>query len=377
VASFKKLETGWQYRVSYKKDGKYKTKSANGFSTKKEAQIAAAAVDQQLHKGYNINAGDKLFRVYFEEWYEIYRKGKKSKDNDNDIRRAVEFAAKAFPDTKLKELTRDEYQKALNHFGKDRASATVKKHHTYMKACLQDAIQDGVIFKDPTYRVIAKGLKDPKQEELKYLNYKDTVKLIGVITEGIKPTYISRYIILFGLATGCRYSEIIGLTWDCIDFKNKTVKIEKTWDYKYTEDFSNAKNYQSKRVITIDDDTLVYLKQLKHHQNQFFLRNGLKNEKNLVFMNENFELVSNNAVNKTLRKFCKKVNIKEITCHGLRHTHASILLYQNINIKYVSRRLGHIDITTTLKVYQHVLDELSQRENDVVSHTIKKMYAGG
>lgn len=129
-------------------------------------------------------------------------------------------------------------------------------------------------------------------------------------------------------------------------------------------------------MITIDSDTLSFLKQLKKKQNEFFLRNGLKNENDLVFLNENLELVSNNAVNKTLKKFCAKIGATEITCHGLRHTHASILLYQGINVKYVSRRLGHIDIATTLHVYQHIIDGLSQRESTVVSDTMHSIYAG-
>lgn len=97
-----------------------------------------------------------------------------------------------------------------------------------MRSCLRDAIQDGIIYKDPTYKVIAKGNVSKKDEELKYLNYNDSVQLVKVLIEDIKPTYISRYIILFGLATGCRFSEIIGLVWKNVDFKNQTVKIDRT-----------------------------------------------------------------------------------------------------------------------------------------------------
>ncbi|MEA1130522.1 tyrosine-type recombinase/integrase, partial [Klebsiella pneumoniae] len=61
------------------------------------------------------------------------------------------------------------------------------------------------------------------------MNYQESIHLLHEILEGIKPTYTSRFIILFGIATGCRFSEIIGMTWDCIDFKNKTVKVNKTW----------------------------------------------------------------------------------------------------------------------------------------------------
>ncbi|EMF0149757.1 site-specific integrase [Enterococcus hirae] len=376
MASFKKLASGWQYRVSYKdKDGKYRTKSANGFDTKKEAQLAAAEIESRYSKRYSIKDGDKLFKDYFRNWFEVYRKGKLSKDNDGDIRRAVEFSERYFPDTKLKELTREEYQKALNDYGQDHATASVKKHHTYMRAAIKDAIEEGIIFRDPTYRVTAVGKKAPKHEELKYLNYADSIKLIHALLENLKPEYTSRFIILFGLATGCRFSEIIGMTWKNVDFKDKTVNIKQTWDYKYTDGFSNTKNYQSKRTITIDDDTLSLLKKLQLHQKQYYLKSGLKNENDLVFLNDSMELVTNTAVNKVLRKFCKKVGVTEITCHGLRHTHASILLYQGINIKYVSRRLGHKDIVTTLQTYQHILDEMEQKESNVVNNLMKQMYS--
>lgn len=375
MASFKKLKTGWQYRVSFKDvDGKFRTKSENGFSTKKEAQLAAAEIENRYSKGYSIKAGEQPFPKYFRNWYETFRKGKKSIDNDNDIRRAVEFSERFFPNTILKDLSRDEYQKALNKFGKDHATATVKKHHTYMKMALKDAIEEGIIFRDPTYRVNAVGQIPSKDESLKFLSYDESVNLVKTLIDGLRDDYLSRFIILFAMASGCRYSEIIGLTWDRINFKEKTVRIDRTWDYKYTNDFSNTKNYQSRRVITIDDNTLELLKRLKKHQSKYYLKSGLRNNKKLVFLNDDMELVSNNAVNKVLRKFCRKIGTTEITCHGLRHTHASILIYQGVNIKYVSRRLGHLDIVTTLQTYQHILDEMEQKESTVVNDLISKMY---
>ncbi len=85
--------------------------------------------------------------------------------------------------------------------------------------------------------------------------------------------------ILLGIATGMRYAEILGLTWNCIDFEDKTVRVEKTWDYVYKQDFSNTKNYQSMRLITVDDFTLDLLKQLKKHQREYYFGRILKNEK--------------------------------------------------------------------------------------------------
>ncbi|GAC90703.1 hypothetical protein KN10_1139 [Anoxybacillus flavithermus NBRC 109594] len=222
--------------------------------------------------------------------------------------------------------------------------------------------------------MIIKGEVETKSEELKYLNFDEVKKLVAEIKKDMKPRYISRYIILFAIATGARFSEIMGLTWDCVDFKNKTVTINKTWDFKDKNDFSDTKTFDSKRTITIDDETLNMLKELRKHQNELAMKTGLRNTKNLVFINSKMEIVTNNAVNKTLRALCKKIGIKTITCHGLRHTHASMLLYKGVNIKYVSRRLGHKDIVTTLQTYSHVLDEMEQKESRQVDLAMEELY---
>lgn len=164
---------------------------------------------------------------------------------------------------------------------------------------------------------------------------------------------------------------------DCVDFDNKTITINKSWDYRDTNDFSDTKTFDSKRTITIDNETcemLKVLKDLKKVQNKNALKSGLRNNKNLCFVNTKMELVTNNAVNKTLKSLCKKVGAREITCHGLRHTHASMLLYRGVNVKYISRRSGHKDIVTTLQTYSHVLDEMEQKESRQADDTMEAIY---
>ncbi len=98
------------------------------------------------------------------------------------------------------------------------------------------------------------------------------------------------------------------------------------------------------------------------------------NPLNLVFCSEQQTPISNNGINKTLKKICQHLNIQTITCHVLRHTHGSVLLYHNLNIKYVSRRLGYKEIVTTLQIYSHVLDELEQTENRKVDAVMEELF---
>ncbi|MEB8704686.1 site-specific integrase, partial [Bacillus cereus] len=113
---------------------------------------------------------------------------------------------------------------------------------------------------------------------------------------------------------------------------------------------------------------------LQTYQKEHALKTGLRNTKNLCFINNQMEIITNNAVNKVLKKICARCNVKPITCHSLRHTHASILLYNGVNIKYISRRLGHKDIVITLQTYSHVLDEMEQKESRIVDQTMLNLF---
>lgn len=365
MAHYRKLKTGWQYRVPYKEDGKHKHKSGNGFATKKEAQLAALKVENMLQRGQKVN-DDSEFIEYFNNWYEVFKKDKHSQKNNRDILLAINTSKKFFKHTKLKDIDRQMYQKFINWYGKDHATATVRKVHIYTKGCLLDAIEEGLIHKNPTHKIVAKGTVAERDERSKYLNKSETVKLINELKNKIKPQWQSRYIILVGLATGLRFSEILALAWSDINFKEKTVKVTKSYDYTHTKQIQKTKTESSKRVISIDDDTLKLLKEYK-------LATQISNSK-YVFLTKDLTSLSNNAVNKSLKKACIRAGITEITFHSLRHTHCSLLIYQGINIKYISKRLGHSSISITYQVYGHVLDELEQRESSKVDEMMQLLY---
>lgn len=374
MASIQKVNGKWRYRVSYKEGGKFKTKTKGGFRTKRECEIAAAELEKKLHGGYDISAADQFFPEYMRNWFEIYKKGKYSKGHEHNIELSVRLVEKHFAGVRMKDITRDMYQKFLNEIAVKYTTATVRKRHTYIKECLKMAQEEQIITKDPTYKVTIKGHKETKSEELKYLNIEEVKKLVKEIKTNMQPRYISRYVILFGIATGARFSEIMGLTWDCVDFKNKTVTINKAWDFRDKNDLGNTKNFASVRTITIDQDTLNMLRELKKWQSEHSLKTGLRNKKNLVFINTKMEVVTHNAVNKTLKNLCRKIGIQEVTTHCLRHTHASMLLYNGVNVKYISRRLGHKDILTTLQTYSHIIDEMEQKGSRQVDETMKEIF---
>ncbi|WP_244961040.1 site-specific integrase [Bacillus paramycoides] len=163
---------------------------------------------------------------------------------------------------------------------------------------------------------------------------------------------------MFLSRTGLRIGECLALQWDDIEFDKKQVYINKTLittQRNHPIKFGPPKNKSSIRTITLDDSTLVLLKQVKIEQTKNTLRNGkYYQDYNFVFTNEDNSCMLQASTLVFLKEACKKSGFEYITLHGFRHTHAVHLLQSGANIKYVSERLGHSTINMTADVYLHV-----------------------
>lgn len=198
---------------------------------------------------------------------------------------------------------------------------------------------------DFTRDAVITGTK-PKKPEEKHLNYFESRLLLKELYKRLDQGLIY-YLLLLGLTSGMRFGEMVGLTRKDFDFEKNEIKINKTWGYtrRMEEGFGDTKNEQSIRVIKIDKKTMTAFKQL--------FDSTPENIHKLVFYSpkSKYKVISNGGANKILKNLLSTLKIESITVHGLRHTHASILLYQKVSIYYVSERLGHGDIETTLSYY--------------------------
>ena len=147
-----------------------------------------------------------------------------------------------------------------------------------------------------------------------------------------------------------RFAECLGLTWDSIDYKNKVLVVDKTWNYKTNLDFGSTKTKSSIRKIPLDDETL---RLLKVYQKEHWIHN----KDNRIFSN-----ISNNAVNKTLRYIVGR----NVHAHSLRHTYASFLISKHVELLSISKILGHENMNITIEVYAHQLKELEEASNSEV-----------
>ncbi len=375
----------WHFRVNRTVNGKRLPINSNGgYRLRSVAKEAAQEIEDQIKHGTYQEPTDQTFDRYYEEWFHTFYEGKKSEANDNHYRSALKKIKKYFPNKKIADISRADYQNFLNEFGKDHAPATVLKSHVYIAKCFHEAYHFGAISIDPTYEVSLTGNTSlEKDESHKFMNLDDFKTLIQYTYTHLDPRRVTNYIILVMANTGMRFEEADGLTWDCIDFDNATIKIDKTWNYtKKPYGFGPAKNQSSMRSIHVDKQTLGVLRKLKLVNDKRKLIRPDYNPNNLLFIRpENGLPISNDGLNSQLSSICKKLGIisegqQSYTSHALRHTHASMLLYQNRDITYVSKRLGHENVTTTYKTYVHVLKEVSARNDSALDGIVTDLING-
>ena len=166
--------------------------------------------------------------------------------------------------------------------------------------------------RDPTRKAIIKG-KTPRAKKIKYLNQFELHTLIANLD--IKEEANWDWLILLVAKTGMRFSEALAITPADFDFSRQTLSISKTWDYKGEGGFLPTKNKSSVRKIQIDWQIVVKFSELVK---------GLPDDKP-IFVGKS--KIYNSTVNDILTRHCKKCGISEISIHGLRHTHASLLLF--------------------------------------------------
>lgn len=357
MAYFRQRDNGWEYRISYKApDGKYRQKSKGGFKTKKLAQAAALETERKLSKKIFVDE-KQTFLEYYQSWAKIHKKPNVSPVTWKKYEHTASKIKFYFKDTKFNAITNSMYQQVINQFSSTHTQETVEKFHYQVKSAVKMAVHEGIIDRNFCDFAIIRSSVEPTPKESKFLEIDEYTSLIECAGQNIQ--YHSYAIIYLIAVTGMRFAEALGLTWDDISFESKTVDVNKTYNYNTTFDFAPTKNTNSMRKIPIDDHTIKLMKVYKE-------KYAVVDDKGRVFGS-----VSNTAANKTI----KKIVGRNVHVHSLRHTYASYLITQGVELISISQLLGHENLNITLKVYAHQLEELRDRNNDKVRDIFKKFGA--
>ena len=301
-----------------------------------------------------IEEKSELFYIYYEKWIHIYKEGAIRDVTMRKYEITLLWLKRLVPNLRLSQLNRISYQQLLNDYAEFHERQTTMDFHHQIKAAVLDAVDEGLIDRDPTRKAIIKG-RSPRIKKIKYLNQFELHTLL--VNLKLMSEINWDWLILIIAKTGMRFSEALALTPKDFDFSHQSLIVDKTWDYKGNGGFLPTKNRSSVRKIQLDWQTIIKFSELIK---------GLPEDKP-IFVNGR---VFNSTINGVLERYCKKLEIPVISIHGLRHTHASLLLFAGVSIASVARRLGHASMTTTQKTYIHIIQEMENRDIDLVMRSM-------
>ena len=224
----------------------------------------------------------------------------------------------------------------------------LKTIYNQLTAIFNYAIRFHNLDKNPCHTAGSIGKKDA--DEMQILSLQEFNKMIDCVTDKENKFF---YIILFW--TGMRKGELLALTYEDVDFENKTIMINKNFQIVKREKLiTDPKTPRGRRVIAVNDIVLNCIKEL-------WSTSYKPNKTDKIFY------LSKDSLKRQLDTACKKAEVPRIRVHDLRHSHASYLLSNGVNIVILSRRLGHEKVQTTLNIYCHICPSSEDRLNDVLN----------
>ncbi|RDY88553.1 site-specific integrase [Bacillus amyloliquefaciens] len=379
MASFRKRGSTWQYRIKHKDPLTHEQieVSKGGFKTKKEAQLAARQEELRLNSDLEINGGDVLLKHYLKDWLTEYKQGTVRKNtyilHERNVKTKI---LPYFKDIKLKDIKPLRYQKFINHLAEQGYSKrTIEIIHGTMFNALSTAVKPLKKLEENPCEGVTIPKIPKKKEKLAYINSDDISFFLKIARQD---NYL--YYIFFKtlLETGMRKGEAAALQRKDIDLKNNYIHINKSLDFQVKEGeerFGETKTYESERRIKISNslakELTVHMKYL--NDNRIVFNEVYEHELDLVFCREDGKPLPKSTLFNALNRILKKAGLNKMPIHGLRHTHAVLLLESGATMKFVQERLGHKNITITSDVYSHISEKLENSSVDGYEEYMKSL----
>ena len=370
-----RLRVSWGYtgdgkRIIYKKTVETKNKT--------EAEKELALFIAEIETGQALSAKKMRFRDYSEFWINNYAIPNLSPKTYERYRsmlklRILPYLGNMYLDKIQPMQLMYLYQKLSNctyirkNIKHKLSNKTILEHHRLLHSMFQQAVYWQMIAYNPASRV-----RPPKSQKPS-INFYDDTQTIALIKalEGEELKF--RVVILLTVFTGLRRGEVLGLEWQDIDFNNSSITVRQASQYVssigiYTKD---PKTETSKRVISIPGNITKLLKQFKSKQLESKLKAGNKwIDTNRLFVQWNGTPMHPDTITKWFKSFLGRKNLSPITFHGLRHTHATLLISQGLDVRTVSNRLGHAQTSTTLNIYAHSFAKMDREASDKLDNLL-------
>jgi Site-specific recombinase XerD len=306
---------------------------------------------------------DITFSDYADRWLSMKMPPVLKETTYSSYLRNVEVVFKPFfGDIKMKDITAPIVNNLLHSLiDKGLKMSSVKITRLILVNILKQAEDEGVIVKSP----IRGTIRLPKDTDSalgeKHLDEKEVSILINqlrAIKTGKTVKGKLYYIVSLALASGARRGELLALKWDNIDMVKNTVTFESNYTMAgATAILVKPKTKSGVRKVVVAKKILRELQDLNTGESPY------------VFTANN-QLIHPLTLGNTFRTVLRDLNITQIAFHGLRHTHATLLIAKGVNMKTVSVRMGHTDIQTTLNLYAHAMPQQDAEAADLIGNIL-------
>jgi len=336
MASIVKRGKSYRAQVSLYKHGQHR-KLTQTFKAKKEAKLWALEMELAKGEGKELAYRTTSFADFFENWIYLVKVNDVKETTFQNYVRTLGVIRNLFGDIQLKDLNDIVVQKKIDEYAKTHSRKTTHEVLLKIKTALRDAYARGYIANDFTSLVKTRGVNPPKRN--KALSITNFRKLRNYVLNHPKDEF--NLLVLLALETGMRRGELLA------------IKPESLYEYGIkvrhsispTSDDTSLKTQNAKRDVSINKEVYELIRQVPVKDNGYIFNNRTFNQ------------------SARLAQILKKLNIPRTTFHGLRDTHASFLFSQDIDIAYVSQRLGHVNIQTTQNYYLELMPEKKHQQD--------------
>ena len=385
ITEYKKKNGTTVYRSSVylgvdKLTGK-KARTTVTANTKKGVKIKAReAVNAFAANGYSVKEKPTIttYRELVALWWESYKNTIKPNSQQSMEGIVRLHILPVLGDYKLDKLTTPIIQQQVNKWadkankGEKGAYANYSFLNNINRRILQYGVTMQVIQHNPARDVIIPRKQQNKEHKVKFFSNQELKRFLDYLEDLDQSSYENFFdYVLYKtlLASGCRIGEALALEWSDIDLKKGTISISKTLN-RYQET-NTPKSKAGLREIDIDKATVSLLKQYKKRQQVQSWQLG--RSEGIVFTPFTTKYAYACLLRKRLQSHFKAAGVPDISFHGFRHTHATIMLYAGIEAKDLQYRLGHSNISMTLNTYVHATKEGAKKAVSIFEAAISNL----
>jgi integrase len=389
MAYIRKRGNTWYYTVDVglSADGKRDQNTKGGFKTKKDAQLAANKIEEEVSDGLYVRQSNTTFYDFTAEWLDLYRDNVKESTVRIRTHEIACLKSKIGEHIKIKDISARKYEKVLTDLKKDGYSTnTLIGIHGTAKMIFNKAVEFKMIKVNPTqYAKIPRECKtvEELEQETEIPKYFEKEELSLFLKTAQHRGLESDYIVFLVFAyTGMRAGELCALKWSDINFAEQEISITKTYynpNNKVTAyKLHTPKTKSSKRTNKVDP---IVISELENHRTK---QDAVKNKHEKEWHNNNFVFAKLNRnygypiyiklIDDRMKRLLRISGLnQDLTPHSLRHTHTSLLAEAGVGLEEIMERLGHADDVITRNIYLHVTKAKKKEASQKFSELMKNI----